>query len=197
MRRLTYKTFSKLFYYPDAEIADLLKKGVVSEFLSEMNLTDLQIEDFNGYLRKFNDVELLLEDLQVEYTGLFITAFPEVPAPVFGSFYFERELIGESTERIIEFYEKYDFHVSEEIGEPPDHFAVELEFVFRMIESEIPLEIQALFIKEKILSWAEKFAEKIRASAKTPFYPFLINTTINYLKEDLRQIEIKKSGVEL
>jgi len=197
MRQLIYKTFSKLFYYPDTEIAELLKKGVISEFLSELNLTDSSIDEFNEYLRTFEDGNLLLEDLQIEYTGLFITAFPEVPAPIFGSFYFERELIGESTERIIEFYEKYDFHVSEEISEPPDHFAVELEFVFRMIENQIPVENQTLFVKEKILSWAEKFAEKIRVSAKTPFYPFLINTTINYLKEDLSQIEIIKSGAEL
>ncbi len=196
MRKLLYKTFAKLFYYPDSEITELLKKGVVSEFFGEVLTTNAELDSFNEYLRGFENAESLLEDMQVEYTRLFITAFPEVPAPIFRSYYVEKELFGESTGKIIDFYEKHDFHLSKELNEPPDHIAVELEFVFRMIEEGIPENEQVYFIKENILSWTDKFAGRIRESAKTPFYPFLINAIINYLNDDVNEIEKNNAGVE-
>ncbi len=196
-REIIYKTFSKLCYYPDEELANLIKDGVITEFLISLNPDNNEIQKFEEWVNSFNSTAELLEELQVEYTSLFITNFPSVPAPMFKSYYFEKEIFGESTERIMDIYEQYDFKVSELMKEPADHLAIMLEFMYRIIQIDNTYDVQIHFINDEILSWMKHFEKNVASASSNLFYPIIIKTIINYLKNDITQFETKLAGAEL
>lgn len=196
-REIIYKTFSKLCYYPDEELANLIKDGVITEFLISLNPDNNEIQKFEEWVNSFNSTAELLEELQVEYTSLFITNFPSVPAPMFKSYYFEKEIFGESTERIMDIYEQYDFKVSELMKEPADHLAIMLEFMYRIIQIDNTYDVQIHFINDEILSWMKPFEKNVASASSNLFYPIIIKTIINYLKNDITQFETKLAGAEL
>lgn len=187
LREVSYKTFAKLFYYPDKELAEFLLEGIISEFVDSLQLEGVDNNSVSEWLKKFSDTDIFLETIQVEYTRLFINSYPTLPAPSFKSYYVEKEIFGESTEKVIESYNRYHFKVSEEISEPADNIAIELEFVYRLIESNNPLPVQMDFIKNEILSWIESFQAKIDDFALIPLYPYIINVIVNYLKKDVKK----------
>ena len=196
-REIIYKTFSKLCYYPDEELAGLLKNGVITEFLMSLDPENKEIQKLEEWVDSFNSAEKLLEELQVEYTSLFITNFPSVPAPMFKSYYFENEILGESTERIMDIYEEYNFKVSDLMKEPADHLAILLEFIYRIIQIDNTYYFQIKFIKDEILSWMTPFKESVDSASTNVFYPTTIETIINYLKNEVTQYETKFAGAEL
>lgn len=197
IRSISFKTFAKLCYYPDSKLVSLLFDDVITQFLTALEIEDSNINQLASWLKTFKSKEELLETLQVEYTHLFITSFPSIHAPMFKSFYYEKEILGESTEKIMDIYDKFGFRVSEEMKEPADHLAILLEFVYRLTELENSYEDQIFFIKNEILSWIEKLGQKINSNSEIPFYPLIINTIINYLKSDVTQNEIKLAGAKL
>ena len=164
-RSVIYKTFAKLFYYPDNELAAFLFNGVITEFLNYLGNNIASIENFDEWLADFKNINELVEALQVEFTGLFITNFPTVPAPMFKSYYVEKEILGESTMHIMDTYKKFNFHVSESVKEPADNLALLFEFVYKLTELENTYESQILFINKEILSWIDEFAAKVSSAA--------------------------------
>lgn len=197
IRNISFKTFAKLCYYPDSKLVSLLFDDVITQFLTALKIENGNINQLASWLKTFKSKEELLETLQVEYTHLFITSFPSIHAPMFKSFYYENEILGTSTEKIMDIYESFNFHVSDDMTEPPDNLAIMLEFVYRLSELENTYEDQILFIQNEILSWIEKLEQKINSNAEIPFYPLIINTIINYLKSDVTQYEIKLAGAKL
>ncbi len=75
--------------------------------------------------------EATLEAHQVEYTRLFVARWGGVPAPLYASWYLDRETFrGDVAEASVDFYERWGLVWREsDLKEPPDHLAVELEFL--------------------------------------------------------------------
>lgn len=77
-----YKVFSRCFYYPDDDLVKVIFDGEIIRFLQ---MFQLNIEaDFERLTNWVEDIKFeteLLQALQVEYTRLFITAYPSVLAP--------------------------------------------------------------------------------------------------------------------
>ncbi len=196
-RELVYKIFAKLFYYPDKELAELLYNGIITEFISSLPTHVQDTELVEKWINDFSTKEQFLEAIQVEYTNLFITSFPSLLAPLYQSYYSEKELFGNDTERIIETYQKYNFKVSSAITELPDHLAIQLEFVYRLIEQGTEKLAQKNFIKNEILSWIEKLQTKIIESSSIPLYPYMINVIIKFIKYDVSKQDTILAGAEL
>jgi len=193
-RKIAYKIFAKLFYYPDKEYAKLLLSGAIIEFFGLLQ-EKVSPEAIIKWLKNFRNKNELLEVLQVEYTGLFITSFPTLKAPLYKSFYNGKELFGKDAQLISEIYLENNFQINRNLAELPDHLAVELEFVFRLIEEGEDLKTQLNFVKEHILSWTPELKERIEKESQIPFYPYLINVLHAYLTEDIKTNEIKITGV--
>lgn len=194
---IKYKTFAKLLYYPDNELAELLYNKVITNFLNELEVNSEVLLSLKKWISSFKSKDKLLEAIQVEYTNLFITSFPSVPAHMFKSYYYEKEILGSSTEKIMDIYEKYGFHVSDNMNEPADNLAIMLEFVYRLSEMENTYSEQIDFIQNEILSWIDKLERSIVKFAKIPFYQYIINTIINNLNNDVTQHEIKLAGAKI
>ncbi|VAX28936.1 hypothetical protein MNBD_IGNAVI01-1327 [hydrothermal vent metagenome] len=196
-REITYKIFAKLFYYPDEEIAGLLFDGVISALINSLPIHVSDAETVMDWIKSFSTEEEFLEAIQVEYTNLFITNFPKLPAPLYKSYYSEKELFGKDTERLIEIYQKYNFKVSSEISELPDHLAIQLEFVYRLIEQGTEILAQKNFVKNEILGWIDELQSKINESSSIPIYSFMIKVIIKFIKYDVSIQDAILTGAEL
>ena len=191
MRELIYKSFAKLFTYPDKELINLFSSGVIFELFTILDLPDSDFSEIDKWIKSFDNEEKLLEELQVEYTRLFINTFPTLPAPLYKSYYEDKELLGHKIGKLIDTYEKYGFEVSKNQNELPDNLALLLEFVFRLAEMQSTEEEQNNFVEEFILSWTKELEQKIIENAEIEFYKFLITSLNSFLKEDVNQRKVK------
>jgi nitrate reductase assembly molybdenum cofactor insertion protein NarJ len=137
-----YRCFSLMFSYPDEELYEILKKLGEDEEVKKIapSLSDLPS----------------LEDMQVEYTGLFISAFPTLPAVPYESYYREGTLNGETTVKRLKYYNKKGFSLADST-ELPDHIAIELDFI-----AETGDETIEKYLKE----WAKEFLENVKKHGK-------------------------------
>lgn len=82
-------------------------------------------------IRWMETPQAVLEAHQVEYTRLFVACWGGVPAPLYASWYLDGESFhGRAAETAMRFYERWGVLWRQtELREPPDHLAVELEFL--------------------------------------------------------------------
>lgn len=105
--------------------------SLVFSYPSEKTLEE--IEALASHLPEYSHlVEMLkshtLEELQTEYTRLFVTDFPTLTCPPYESYYREGSLYGSASIEVEDIYRGHGLEYSFE-GEPPDHISVELEYL--------------------------------------------------------------------
>lgn len=137
------------------------------------------------------------EDLRVEYARLFVGPY-ELHAPPYGSVYLdgEKRLIGTSTLEVVKFYEKAGLVIDQDLKEPPDHIALELEFMSYLLSREAEsLEeknqkaaaevrnLTAQFFKKYLNPWIPPFCQKIREGSEHPFYIALANCLSTFVSK--------------
>lgn len=114
-----------------------------------------------------------LETLQVEYTRLFINAYPKVIAPPYESFWREKEIYGEATIKIKKLYAACGLDTSKNWHDLPDHISAELAFLAYLEEnySTEHFDIKQRLLEEHLKQWVNKFSEVVKN-----------NTTLEYFK---------------
>ena len=126
--------------------------------------------------------QLEQEQLSIDHAALFVGPFELIAAP-YGSVYIEkkRTVMGDSTINVAQFYQ--DAGLSVDIKEPPDHIAIELEFLHYLCAKEAAAlndnqiedarqlrERQIGFYFTALKPWAETFCEAIRRGTENGFY---------------------------
>ena len=151
------------------------------------------------------------EDLLIEYARLFVGPF-ELKAPPYGSVYIDegRQVMGDSTLKVIAMYEQEGLSKDNEFNDLPDHIAVELEFISFLIYKEIQalersdfkavLEMigkQERFLQLFLAQWIAQFCEKIRQGTDNGFYIALAGCLSTFIRnsdlENLREAVQKES----
>lgn len=123
-----------------------------------------------------------IEELQVEYTRLFINGAPHVAAPPYGSVYIDRGLQGQHAEKTLLFYRKHGFELKNS-AELPDHIVHQLEFLALLAEKQ-DLEASRDFLQSIFLPWFSLFLARVLEEARHPLYRVIVQL-IDYLtKED-------------
>ena len=122
------------------------------------------------------------EQLSIDHAALFVGPFELLAAP-YGSVYTEdtRQVMGRSTIDVLSFYEVAGLSV--DIKEPPDHIAIELEFMYYLCSKEATAASDNLsedayrlrrqqtdFYFNALKPWAGKFCEAIRLGTENGFY---------------------------
>ncbi len=155
-----YRHLAMLFYPPDK--VELEKFGVFDhlvgyarQFDSDLLLgvTELQ-DEYNSFTE---------EELKIEFSKLFIGPF-ELAAPPYGSVYLDEkyQIHGPSTVMVQNIYQNNNLLV--ELAEPPDHIAIELEFIALMLQEDQPLDEEnefTTFFKDLFEPWVNPFCERI------------------------------------
>jgi TorA maturation chaperone TorD len=172
----TFKLLAACFYEPDKELlqeqhvcanlAGLLRKiDTSAAAAAEAMATALAATE--------------QQQLSIDHAALFVGPF-ELPAAPYGSVYLERQrrTMGDSTMMVQRFYREAGLSI--DVAEPPDHIAIELEFLFYLCRKEAEAgaseqtqryrTLQAAFFNQALLPWMKPFCSAIRSATTNPFY---------------------------
>ncbi len=113
-----------------------------------------------------------LEDLQVEYTRLFINGVPHVVAPPYGSVYLDKSLQGKYTENVLLYYHSVGYTITED-ADFPDNLVHQLEFL-SLLSEEHNIEAEKEFLTRFFLPWYPIFSQLVKKDYQHPFYHVII-----------------------
>jgi putative dimethyl sulfoxide reductase chaperone len=105
----------------------------------------------------------------------------------------------ESTAALLALYQEGGFEVEEAGSQAPDHVALELEFLYRLIakqnegrqagwDAEVLKawqHLRALFLQGHLAGWISQFTTAVKAKAGTPFYRELAELTERFVRIEL------------
>ncbi len=185
-----HSLLAQAFNYPDEKLVSTLRGG---EFLDALEqwaealghqglrkpITACR-KEYSG--KQSGGKAAVLLELERDYTRLFFASKPRL-AYLFESVYREGKLMQESTFQIARLYADAGVKLTEDFRLPPDHIAVELEFlsflVFKEIEGtkkedqkqiDYARELQALVVNEHLRPFAQNIGERVAEHARTSFY---------------------------
>lgn len=174
---MVFSWMSKALDYPDEKfIEELLRDGFAEQLPTE------KAAAFKAYIAAFDSIEDLLLDLQKEYTRMCFVSKPRL-VPLFESVYKEGKLYQDSTFQIARLYDEAGVKLGSEFKLPPDHIALELEFMSyliyqeieaiksgNMINEEMALRLQNETLSEHLNQFGLSVAERLVQHARTSFY---------------------------
>ena len=185
-----FKLLAACFYEPDKDM--FIEQQVCEnlETLSECWSSDAanHAGKMDMYLKTLSQ-----EQLSIDHAALFVGPFELLAAP-YGSVYTgdTRQVMGKSTMDVLSFYETAGLSV--EIKEPPDHIAIELEFMYYLCakeavaasdnKSEAARRLrrqQTDFYFNALKPWVGKFCEAIRGGTDNGFYLNLADCLEHFL----------------
>ena len=192
-------------------LAAVYRQEITSELLQQIKdpgflgvCSDLGLELPGEFFERPEDA--LLEDLAVEYAGLFIG--PGGHISPHESVHHERldqsegQLWGESTVNVKKFIEWTGLQYTPEYTGLPDHISVELEFMETVIRQEEQswekgdregiincLKMEKRFIEEHLIRWIPAFCEKVLSEAELPFYREMAALTKNFIEFEAEEID--------
>jgi TorA maturation chaperone TorD len=124
-----------------------------------------------------------LEDLQVEYTRLFINGVPHVAAPPYGSVYLEKTLRGRYSDEILEYYRSLGYNLTAH-ADLPDSLIHQLEFL-SFLATDKNRASEEEFLARFFLPWFSIFAGKVNEEAQHPFYRTIVGFIDFFTKEEM------------
>lgn len=123
-----------------------------------------------------------IEDLQIEYTRLFINGVPHVVAPPYASVYMDQSIQGSFALKTLPFYRKKGF-VMEENADLPDHLIHELEFL-SLLALEADLAGEEEFLTTLFRPWYQHFYPRVATETRHPYYRMVVNLIDFFTKEE-------------
>lgn len=185
----SYKLLSQCFFLPDKNLLAMLK-GIQPPAGSLW-------KELIGEARQIDRID----NLEVDYSRLFVGPF-KLLAPPYESVYLDTggQIVGDSTVKIRNLYLEEGIDV--DIKELPDHVAIELEFMYYLINKEISaindgaddkqqnnLNKQLYFLNEYLYRWISQFCRAVRENSQTDFYKSLSKVTETFVLNDLTFLE--------
>ncbi|WP_176761254.1 TorD/DmsD family molecular chaperone [Desulforhopalus singaporensis] len=187
-RSNSFKLLGACFYEPDKEI--FIEERVCANLASQ--LRDVCPEAAACAEKMEAELERETQQrLRVDYAALFVGPFALI-APPYGSVYLEqnRRVMGDSTQMVKRYYQ--DAGLTVEMKEPPDHIAIEFEFMYFLLAKEITARAEDLTGKTTCLRqlqsnffnsampWIPEFTARLQAGAATDYYRELAKCTSNF-----------------
>ena len=157
-----YHFFSLCLMYPQPEItAELSARASKIDSAKIQTLADAFLA-------------VNLEDLQIEYTRLFINNAEGVPCPPYESAYLDGQLLTTTTAAVANFYASWGIKHTQETA---DFLPIELQFLAYLLElgaqSDSPESVEQArrqFENEHLLRWLPKFAADLEKHARLDCY---------------------------
>ena len=156
--------------YPAPEIITPDYLSFLHEFLNNHDLSAYE----QTLLKKLAVSENLIEDLQIEYTRLFINDFPHLTSPPYESYYRSAGglLNDETSDEVVSFYNRCGYSFQEKT-ELPDHIAIELEFMGLLLNDDMNAEYDE-FLNEHFRKWFPFFKKRVFENSRHPFYKAIV-----------------------
>jgi DMSO reductase family type II enzyme chaperone len=126
-RSRAYQLFCTALSYPEDELREAIRSGVLSDALHDVlsSLDESLARDTDwAALRDAGDEE---DDLAVEFSRLFDVGASGPPCPLYGGLYTGARM--KTMEEAVRFYNHFGLTLSDDLRELPDHVATQLEFL--------------------------------------------------------------------
>ena len=188
-----YRLLADCYYSPTHELIG--KLGELRPSLERIYPDVSQnVSAMERELRSMDD----LYPLEIDFAKLFVGPF-SLLAPPYGSVHLEggRQVMGESTLNVRDHYREAGLDISEDFRNPPDHIAVELEFMHFVVSREIDRILnsdrekamnyhnqQEKFLRQHLGVWGSEFADLVFENARTLFYKNLAKATKLFLETE-------------
>ena len=175
-----YRFLGQAFAYPDASFVDRMRQGMLAPRPAPW------LGDEGASLAE--EIESLaalpLDQVQGEYTRLFINGYPQLPCPPYESAYREKTLLGQATGTVHDMYRQWGLEVN---GALADHVGAELEFMAFLAGLPAEDEIcaaQRAFLDDHLLTWLPRFAADVQQHARLGFYRALGRALVSFLEQE-------------
>lgn len=173
-----YRFLSQCMQYPDTEWMNEDFFNVFYNLLGTLG----GVEDGVTIKKEIDNSADPIEDLQVEYTRLFINGVPHVVAPPYGSVYMDQSLQGAFAGDTLAFYRKKGFGM-EKNADLPDHLIHELEFLSLLAEEQ-DFAGEDEFLNKLFRPWFKRFHPRVTEGAHHPFYRVVVQLIDFFTKEE-------------
>ena len=182
---IIYRFCAQSMQYPEA---DWLTNGYLDKLY--MLLDALGGEEEKSLLQTaLAGSQNMIEDLQVEYTRLFINGIPHVAASPYGSVYLDKTLRGKYSDEVLSFYHSLGYRLKNN-SDLPDHLIYQLEFLSFLAEDQNRLSEEE-FLRRFFLPWFSIFSNRVKGEAHHPFYRIIVTIIDFFTKEE------EEHGVQL
>ena len=174
--------FSRLYWGPDDTLcAELAGKeapealGGLAPWLDDEGRATLRA--LLAYLQGFATAEELCAPLNEAYVRLFVSHPGGLAAPLYHSCYVGEGLVmGPPAAAMSQRLEEAGLALEEKPGEPPDHLAVELEYLIYLLEEGGGRRPELLGQAREMagrfmLPWLREFSERQQSESGCPLYP--------------------------
>jgi len=181
-----YGCLQGLYTYP-------MRKSKLTTLL-ELEVTDTRLQEHLGYLRSVIEDGVgqddFLEQLDVEFTRLFVGP-GQNPAPPYASFYLnEASLMGPETSAVRRVYLDWGVAPVDLDRIPDDHISVELSFMGYLNDqihtalmenddrrAQALFDAQTGFLRDHLLTWVPHFCDEVVSAAQQDFFIGLARLT--------------------
>jgi len=195
LREGVYRLLALGFRQPSALLREALPEGAAvleaAQALSPSPALKQAVDAYRALLAQ-GDGGASPQETALEYCRLFVGPGP-LACPPYGSVYRDGGVVmGPSTLAALRAYEEQGLKPS--LKEPPDHIAVELEFMAHLCQgashaADISqarhcLALQETFLREHLLAWAPAFARRLLADTSHPLYKTLAGLLVAWLPLD-------------
>ncbi|MBI4787840.1 MAG: molecular chaperone TorD family protein [Chloroflexi bacterium] len=162
-----YRLLAQSLIYPDKHFVANLQSAVGKINLEVFDDGRLPLGAFVRALREL--ARLPLDQIQGEYTRLFVNAYPHVPCPPYESAYRDGEVLGNAAEQVDVLYRQWELVVE---GEQVDQASVELEFIAFLLVLDLPQAREAAeqFRAAHLLRWLPRLADDLDRASRLEFY---------------------------
>jgi len=198
-RELFYALYSRIFML---ETDESLLKFVESKHIKEFFPNFFAWEQY----KQLSKSDLISQHLNIDFTDLSLLHL--IP---YETFYIRDDGMIESggENETLQFYDRFDFVVEKDKARvvSPDHVAVELEFVHKLINSEKKAlenadmkaanelrDIQLEFIEKHLVPWAPLYFINVKNEAQTPYYHDSAMMALDFLLSDFEYLKTSKNS---
>lgn len=185
-----FNLLAQAFNYPDTDLIESLCRGVFTNVMhdvaGDLNLAGSlapELADLEKiYAGSDQAKETLLLELEKDYTHMFFSSKPRL-VYLFESVYKEGKLLQDSTFEIARLYYEAGLNLVDDFKLPPDHIAVEFEFMAYLYFNEIEAvkngnrenedyakKLQKDVLEKHLAAFGQAVAEKVMMHAGTKFY---------------------------
>ncbi len=194
------RSLSTVFWGPDLEQCRAIRSQDYFRPLERLapvlgNAARDALDKLKDLVQGFQGAPVLLDRLEEEYIVLFVNARGGIAAPLYQSCYPDADapraaatLMGAPAVRMQQRFASRGIDLDTGLNEPPDHLAVEVEYLYFLIEKGWAEKDPGLlgeavdFTNTELLVWIPGFEKRLQTAPTGPFYPLLTAILVAVLR---------------